>query len=367
MKITIFIPGLILGGTERVVCNLANYMVSQGISVSILVLFHVSKPAYELDSKVQIVELLDDGPAKNRLRKLVNHIKSYHRLAKYTKSSDADKYLVMLPLPVIMLLSLKNITFKKPVIFSERSDPYHSFGASFVWRFLSRMVLKKVDGAVFQTKDAAEYYDDIIDCGYRVILNPISNDLVLESKKNTTYNPEEKAIIAVGRLSRVKNLSVLLRAFADISDRIPEYSLKLIGDGSELGQLTTLAIDLGIRDKVVFCGHKSMYSEIYHKGNIYVLCSEYEGLPNSLIEGMVLGLPCISTDCPSGGPRELIKNGYNGVLVKVNDQTELANEILRLASDKQKAEYLSNNAKAIIHEVNPQVIYERWIEYIETV
>lgn len=357
MKITIFISGLILGGTERIATNLANYIIAQGDSVDILTLFHTEQPAYELDSSIKVIELLqDDGSSKNNLIKIGKHIKRYFNLIKYTLESDTDRYLVMLPLPVMMLLSLKNITVKKPIFFSERSDPAHTFCATRFTRFLSKHLLKKADGAIFQTQSAYEYYKDIIKCTHSVILNPVSNNLLQESARDSSNDCLEKSIISVGRLSKIKNLPMLFKAYASIINEIPEYNIKIIGGGSELQSLVLLAKELNIENRVIFCGQLSSYSDIYRKGNIFVLCSEYEGLPNALIEAMVMGLPCISTDSPSGGPRELIQNGINGILIATNDQCELENALKKIIQSNEYAKKLGMNASRLIETVHPLVI-----------
>ncbi|HNX15300.1 MAG TPA: glycosyltransferase, partial [Oscillospiraceae bacterium] len=301
MKITIFIPGLVLGGTERITCNLANHLVDCGNTVEILTLFSVEKPAYLLKKDVNIICLLsDDEKETNKIKKVIKHVIRYFHLISYTMHSNTERYLVMLPLPVIMLLSLKNITVKVPVIFSERSDPHHSFGASRILNFLSKWLLRKADGAIFQTESASSYYHDVCKCSHLVIVNPLSEALITEAKRDKADDPEEKAIITVGRLSKVKNLSLILNAFSSIHTTYPEYVLKLIGDGNERKNLEELTRKLQITDSVIFCGTLNDYSDIYRKGNIFVLCSDYEGMPNALMEAMAMGLPCVSSDCPCG-------------------------------------------------------------------
>lgn len=366
MKITIFTSALILGGTERVASNLANELVKNGHEVEILSLFHVDKPAYELDNRVSRYELTsDDGKAPNRFVGIYRHIKRYFALIKYTRKSDTDKYLVMLRLPVYMLLSLKGITFNSPVVFSERGTPEETYAASRMKKWISKRLLKRANGAVFQTDYALNYYsNEYLKCKGVVILNPINEKLIEASTTASSSDYEERAFICVGRLTTQKNQKLLLKAFSLIHSKVPEYSLKLIGTGEDKSMLVELSRDLGIIDKVVFTGKLDNYKDIYRKGNIFVLSSLHEGLPNALIEAMVMGLPCVSTDCAGMGPRFLIEDGINGFLVPLNNEVLMADRMLILTRDKQLASTLGNNAKKLREKVEPNLVFSQWIDYL---
>ncbi len=363
MKLTIFTAALILGGTERISANLANELVKKGYEVEFLTLFHVDTPAYPLDSRIKIVELLHDaGRSGSRLYDIYKHIRRYFALIKYTRSSDTDKYLVMLPLPVLMLLSLKGVTFNVPVIFSERDDPKTTFATSRTKWFFSKILLNKADGAIFQTTDAEQTYREVIKRNRQIILNPVSEDLLSAATKKLFES--EEAFLCVGRLTRQKNQKLLIEAFSLIHTKIPTYKLKFVGDGADLKMLQDLCSQRGIENKVVFTGKLSHYEQIYKKGDIFVLSSLHEGLPNALIEAMVMGLPCIASDCPCGGPRMLIDHGINGLLYPLNNVKQLAECMMHLATQPFIAEKIGEKAAGLKEKVAPEKIFCQWIDFI---
>ncbi len=366
MKITIFTAALILGGTERITTNIANELVKNGNEVEFLTLFHVDTPAYPLDPRIRVKELLNDsGRSGSRLFDIFKHIRRYFALIKYTKSADSDKYMVMLPLPVLMLLSLKGITFNVPVIFSERDDPKTTFASSRIRWFISKLLLKKADGGVFQTPEAEEEYRDVIKRKRQIILNPVSEDLL--SAAEHIAKDTEQFFICVGRLTTQKNQQLLITAFSLIHSKLQNFKLKLIGDGPDKDKLLILSRQLGVQDKVVFTGKLSDYNDIYKEGNIFVLPSLHEGLPNALLEAMVMGLPCIASDCPCGGPRMIIEHGENGLLFPVNDVDSLADCMMRLAIQSGFAERMGKKASSIKNKVAPETVFAQWLSFINNI
>ena len=97
------------------------------------------------------------------------------------------------------------------------------------------------------------------------------------------------------------------------------------------------------------------------------MSSDYEGMPNSLMEALTLGLPCISTDCPCGGPRALIKDGINGILTEVGNVEMLAEKLLMIIENKELLNYLSENTQKYIKDIDPRKINKEWEEYIKHV
>jgi glycosyltransferase involved in cell wall biosynthesis len=131
-------------------------------------------------------------------------------------------------------------------------------------------------------------------------------------------------ILTVGSLSEQKNHPLLLRAFADL--QYPEARLMLLGQGAKKAMLRAMAAELGIADRVIFAGFHPDPTPFYKTANLFVLSSNYEGLPTVLIEALGCGTPVVSTDCPSG-PAEILVNGKYGRLIPVGDAEKLAKGI----------------------------------------
>lgn len=352
MKVTLFIGSLYGGGAERVTCNLASYLVQHGHQAEILVMSETEK-AYELDERVSVKVLLSLEERKNTVR---NTLIRMPRFWRYLKSSDTDAYIVMLPKTTIMLLMFRWLT-KAKVIAAERVDP-----ASYSKRIanLLKKYAKRADGWVFQTEDALKWYGDSIkECKAMVIPNAVNPSFIrphYEGKKR-------KVIAGAGRLDVQKNFGLLICAFAKIAPEFPEYNLIIYGKGNEEQELKSLVESLGLQGQIEFPGNIQNIAEEMEKNTMFVLSSDFEGMPNALMEAMALGLPCVSTDCPCGGPHYLIKDGVNGLLVPVSDADKMAEAMRKILSDSNLAENMGKEAMKIAEELAPDKIYGMWEKF----
>lgn len=363
VDITIFIATLTPGGTERVTCNLSNYLVENDYNVTILTLLNTYKPAYELDRKIKCISLSENkGQASNKSIEYCRHITRYARLWKFIRKNKTDLYLVMLPLPTYMLLSLRRI-IKVPIIVSERSDPNQFYKSSKVKRALMKRLFPRSDAFIFQTEDAKAFYREIITAENIVIPNPINRSFI----RKPFTGERKKVIVAAGRLCEPKNYPMLLEAFSLIASKHIEYQLVIYGSGGLLQELVNKTEELNIADKVFFAGQVSDIADCIIDSALFVLSSDYEGMPNALMEAMALGLPCISTDCPCGGPRFLIQNKNNGLLVPVGNTEAMAEAMDMILSDKDLAQSLGNNASAIQSKVHPDIINAEWDSYFKKI
>ena len=170
----------------------------------------------------------------------------------------------------------------------------------------------------------------------------------------------------MGRLIDRKGFECLIKAFAEIEKKFPDYSLIIFGEGPERGKLENVIKELNLSERVSLPGIKKKAIEDIAKSSVFVLSSEYEGMPNALIEAMASGVPCISTDCPMG-PSELINSGENGFLVPVNDYRSMAELIEKVLLDKELSKKLSNNAVKINQKLSQDIIFEQFMVYLNDV
>ncbi len=347
MRITIFIGGLGGGGAERVCCNLANYLSDKNHDVTMLTMSD-TKDVYGLRSAVKKVALVSEGERKN---KILSNVLRYFRLRKYVKHTDCDCYVVMLPITICFLLHFRRLS-KAPIIASERCNPYIF---SSLKKTMVKHFAKRADAWVFQTEDAAKWYEGIAK-GSVVIPNAINPAFI-----RAPYGGErEKSIVAAGRLSEQKNFKLLIEAFSKIAPDFPEYDLKIFGKGPLEQDLRENAAEKGVDDRVNFMGYVDNMPEQLEKASLFVLSSDFEGMPNALMEAMALGLPCVSTDCPVGGPRFLIKDGENGLLVPVGDPEKMTEAMKSLLNDPEKAQIMGDNSREIANTLSPHEIYKKW-------
>lgn len=356
MKLTLFISSLYGGGAERVTCSLASYLAQQGHEVEILTMSE-TKESYDLDGRVKTQTLLS---LNNRKNKIWDTLIRFPRLWRYLIKTKTDAYVVMLPKTTIMLLMFRWMT-KAKIIAAERVDPaaYSEKIAKSLKKYARR-----ADGFVFQTEDARKWYGPSVErIKTEVIPNAINPAFIREP-----YKGEKRKVIAgAGRLSKQKNFEMLIKAFSKICDQFPDYSLVIYGEGEERQPLENLIKSLGLADRIRLPGNIQNIAEEMEKNSVFVLSSDFEGMPNALMEAMALGLPCISTDCPCGGPRYLIHNGENGFLTPVGDSYELARMIRTIIVNEDLANRIGNNAKKIKVDLSPEKIYLQWLHFIETV
>lgn len=356
MNITFFIGGLSGGGAERVICNLANYLASRGHEIEILTMSD-DKPSYALCDKVQRVSLLRSNERKSFI---YNSILRFVRFLKYITKNRFDIYVVMLPITTIMLLGMRKL-IKSKVIAAERNNP-----ASCTARI--QMCLKEVacnaDGWVFQTEEACNWYGKSIENSKSIIIpNAINSEFI----KPAYIGHRKKVIVTVGRLTEQKNHVLLVKAFAKICSKNPDYNLIIYGEGSLKKRIEETATRLNINDWLELPGYSTNISEKIKDASLFVLSSDFEGMPNALMEAMALGLPCISTDCDGGGARFLIENEKNGLLVPKGDVDALADAMKRMLSDREFAEKCAQEAHKICERLAPEKIYGEWENFIKEI
>jgi len=351
MKIVFVIPHMNVGGAQRVCYNLIGWLQEHTDEIVHLIVYSDSRKDYGFD--------LSDIPHSYARGGLV---KKMIALRKELKRLNPDVVItmgvpgVMFDIPAMLGLKMKHIV-------SERNDPAHFAGRTST-RIVSRALMRLADGYVFQTDDAQSFYGGSIARRSIVIPNPLFN---VEKMPISPCELNTKTIVSVGRLNKQKNQSMLIEAYAKVYHHHPEYKLVIYGEGPERSKLEELVRSLGIQDVCELPGATSEVLEKIYCASLFVLPSDFEGMPNALMEAMALGLPCISTDCPCGGPRELIRDGENGLLVPVGDKVTLVSAMEKMINDREMALRMGKNALGIRDTHSMDVICLRWLDYFKQV
>lgn len=356
MDITFFLGGLSGGGTERVVCNLANYLAKHNHKIEIVTMSD-DTPSYYLADEVRRVILLYSSERKSTIQNLWLR---YKRLKEYMRQSKTELYIVMLPVTIIMLLAMKKFT-DAPIVVSERGDPSR---LSNVKQLLLKRLINRAKGCVFQTEDAKQWYAPYIGEIKTAIIPNAINEAFLSSEVESLNKKKVNKIVSVGRLTDQKNYGLLLKAFSKIHIQYPQYKLVIYGEGPRRNELLQQINEAGLGDYVDLPGYVEDIKSSIEDSKLFVMSSLYEGIPNSLIEAMAIGLPCISTDCPVGGPRSVIDDRINGLLVNNNNEEELISAISTLLSDEGLREQIGKKAVDIKKKLAPERVYGLWESFL---
>lgn len=352
MRILFFVQSLEGGGAERVICNLSDYLVERNHNVTVMTLYDHGI-AYKLNNKITVV-CANFAPQIYKTK-----IQSWWQLIKTIKGSDVC--VSFLSTPILLTLLLRPF-LKTKLICTERNYPPSRYGERLQHRL--KKWAKRADAWVFQTNQQRYWYgESVADSKAHVIPNAINSEFLREKSETSKDN----IIVTVGSLQEKKNHKLLIEAFATLANKYPDYKLVIYGDGELRESLTELIRKLNIEDKVELPGFVDNINTRISKASLFVLSSNVEGIPNALIEAMALGLPCVSTRCAGGGAEFLIDDGVNGLLVPVNDVEALAGAMKRVLSDKEFANKLGNNAFKLRETLAPEVIYEKWLNVIESV
>lgn len=343
------------GGAEKVISSLSNQMNKNGITVSILGVADYTGHSsfYPLDENVVYI------PLTQKNNKKLHPINRVFRIRRMIKVLKPDVVISFLPnANIYAWLSL--IGKRIPHVVSERNNPYLDPKEKII-RLLKKISFVFADGCVFQTQDAMNFYCKETQQKSTIIKNPIVLNQTLNCEK--TNQIKNSVVLAVGRLIEQKNYKCLLDAFKIFNEKQNHnFILKIYGDGPLKDNLLEYCNNLGIVHKVSFCGKDDFWHQKECNDAMYVLSSDYEGMPNSLAEAMAIGIPSISTDCPTGGPRELIQDGVNGFLCSINNPVEMANKMVCALN---YSEVFYKNTRNMINEYSVQNIAIMWINYIK--
>lgn len=356
MRILFVTHSMRFGGAERVMSILLKKFAELGNDVSLILLDDEKIVAYELDERINTVFLCT--PRFNSLNSIKN---LFSGLKSAINQINPDVITSFFPAPLVFCW-LATFGKKIPLVFSERNDPNNNIKG---WqaKFFQAIALKKAKHIVFQTTGAQNCYGKKIRIKSSVIPNPFSS----QSLPKAYVGERQKRIVSVGRLVPQKNQKILIEAFANVVKKHTDYILEIYGEGHLRNELEMLIEKYGLQQKVFLPGNSKQVLNDINGAALFAFSSDYEGMPNALIEAMALGLPSISTDCSPGGAREFINNYENGILIPCNDVSAMTEAMLFMLDNPQKAEMMGCKAKDVIENLSPEIIANKWIEVFDQV
>lgn len=358
-KIVFHLNCLERGGAERVVTNLSGQFAEHGYEVYIATEWQ-GEDEYETDSRVRRVHvgLTREQEKKGRASMFLARIRN---LRKFLLEIQPDIVIAFARKANYRALTA-TLGTKIPVLISVRINPigYYDFLSD---KIQIPILFPRAAGCVFQTPEQRDFFPECIRKKSKIIMNPISAKFI----GNPIPEKREKAVVHSGRLVDFKNQLMLLRAFIKVHEKHQDYILKIFGPDSFDGtkeKLEALIQEKHAEAYIKLMGGSTQLEKDMLHGAVAAFSSDYEGMPNAMLEAMALGLPVVATDCPPGGPRMVITHEENGLLVPVGDEEALARAINRLIEEPEFAELLGRNAMKIGEKAGAEMIFKEWEDYV---
>ena len=349
MKSIVFLTGsMARGGAERVISLLANHYAKKGWQVSILMLLH-NQIEYPLEDQVKVLDLSNE-----RIKAVFDMPRLIYRVRKYVNDNKPNAVIgFMAQISVIAGLACKGLNTR--LILSERIDP-SAVKRNVLFRKMLNHVYANCSLTVLQTQRAQKYFPAKVQKNSVIIPNPIQ----IAQKAAEQRRP---CIVTAGRLTKQKNHSMLINAFAKLVEKHPEYTMRIFGEGPLRSELQKQITTLGLTEKVKLMGNVQDIHAQIADAEIFVLSSDFEGLSNALLEAMMMGLPCIATNC--SGCDEVIEHGKNGLLIHIGDTDALSEGLVYLASEKETARLIGQNAAISMVSYSVDNVIDMWNGAIE--
>jgi GalNAc-alpha-(1->4)-GalNAc-alpha-(1->3)-diNAcBac-PP-undecaprenol alpha-1,4-N-acetyl-D-galactosaminyltransferase len=365
MRLVLVISALSSGGAQRVLSILANAWAAKGWQITLLTFDDgVEPPFFDLHPAVRYCPLGLSGASSTSIRGVLNNLKRLWVLRQAIRQSCPHVVISFMEKPNVLTI-LATLGLRLPVIISERTAPaHHPIGKA--WERLRHWVYPRCTCLVIQSRAALAYFSAKVQRRARVIPNPVLVPHSHEMFAKSACRKRSKTVIAMGRLHEEKGFNSLLSAFARVAPEHPEWSLVIWGEGPLRPHLERLRDDRGLQGRVSFPGLTRQPLAHMQQADLFVLSSRYEGFPNALCEAMACGLPVISFDCPSG-PREIITDGIDGVLVPPEDVEALAAAMARLMASEGERQRLAAHAPRVIERFALLHVLEMWEKVVAEV
>lgn len=349
MKILFLNTNIDYAGATKIMLWLAGKLIERGDNVTFLT-YRDASESRDVPSGMKHIHLPLETEGHN-IRGLMRSVRQLHR---HIKTECYDWGIAFLS-PSHLRLSLAAIGTRTKVLLSQRGDPYQNKAKSIMSK-IGAYVFNRADKYVFQTPQAMSYYSKSIQCRGVVIPNPV------KPLNRTCERKPDNRIVNVARLDiRQKRQDLLIEAFNLICKDYPELSLHFYGDGEDEAQLKEMARG---NERIVFEGVTNDVVRDVQNARLFVLSSDFEGIPNALIEAMSLGAPCISTKCSPGGAELLINDGENGLLTPCGNAISLSEAIKVFLDNSALAERCGHMAISIKDRFSENVIFHLWEELL---
>ncbi len=355
-RLTMFISSLVTGGAERVMIELANHWAGRGWSITLI---HYGSPdvpaAFPLDPRVREVPLGLHRVSGNPIAAVRNNL---HRIRVVRRAIRESRPDVVLSFMANVVALLATLGLRVPVLVSEHRGPRGELSRT--WELLREITYRRAAFVVMLTQSALDHLSPALRRRGAIVPNPLPAAFLarppLATEDAATTDP---IILGLGRLGPEKGFDVLMEAFARIAPQHPAVKVVIWGEGDSRPDLERRRQELGLVDRVELPGNTAEPERELASASIFVLSSRKEGLPMALIEAMAMGRPSIAFDCEHG-PRDIITDGVDGILLPPGDMEGLAAAMDRLLSDDALRTELGRRAVAVRERYTIEAVTARW-------
>lgn len=343
-KIAFLVSKLGSGGAERVISVLATYFAKKEYDVTLFVFSEEAK--YAIDERIKVVKLSGNA---SKLKKVTGRCKQAHG---FMKENQITAIITFELYYALVLSRYKDIQ----VITSCRNYPKSEFKSP-IGRMIQYWTFLRASHVVFQTEEQKKLFGRVRRCS--IIPNPV-NDEVFRIHRTAT----EKKIVTISRLEEQKNIRLLLDAMIDFHERYEDYILEIYGDGQLLQTYIRYTEEKKASNYIFFKGFCPNALSRIANASAFVLTSDFEGMPNALMEALSIGIYSVATDSYGGGTKSLIQNGYNGKLIPMNDRKALVDSLFLLETDSEAVKEMEENARKEREKYSSENIGVLWEKLI---
>src|SRR5215813_11828980 len=349
------------GGAERVLVDVVNGLVARGHTLSVISFDPPGRHSfYSLDPRIEWVRL---GIGKTDQAATVREMFSRISVLRSTVSRIKPEVAIGFMHSMYILLGLALVGRRIPMVASE-----HIVWAHYATRPIEKALLYLTPWLARRitvvAQDVISEYPRALRKRMVVLPNPVNLNPNLRADL-TGSQKSQKVLLSVGRLTAQKNYAILIKAFSLIADRLPDWNLRIIGEGELRDELRAQIVRVGLEERVSLPGTtKDIYAE-YAAAQLFVLPSLYEGTSLALSEALTIGLPAVGfADCP--GIKRSILPGRNGALVSGPDRVQaLAQTLEPLMTDDHLRAHLVSPEAVLSGQCSLEQVLDRWEDVLK--
>jgi glycosyltransferase involved in cell wall biosynthesis len=358
VHIAFVIPDLGPGGAERVAALLADYWVGEGHNVT-MATFEMpgTEPFFPLEERVAVRDLGASAPSRRLTVRIGNNIARVSRLRSLLRDIRPDIVVAfMTEANVLALCAAKGLGV--PVVISERNQPDRP-GLGALHRLARRLAYPLARAMVVQTEEIAAW---AAAC-FRIPVHIIPNPVVLGQDRGNGKLGDTHLIVSLGRLTHQKGFDILVKSFAALASKHPDWQLVIYGEGPDRVSLERLRAERRLEDRICLPGLTRDSFEALRRASLFALPSRFEGYPNALLEALGCGLPVIATSCP-GGTAQILANGVYGILVPPDDIATLTSALDAMMSAADLRKSYASRARTAVAHLDIEIIGQRWLHLL---